>query len=289
MKGVAPMTGPVLVIEHEADGGLGLIAAELAALSVPTQVLRLYLGDRLPDLAEDLGPAGSPGPAGLIVLGGSMGAWDDEVAPWLPATRRLIADAVRLHLPTLGICLGAQLLGAACGGTVERGGNGLELGLVPVTPLPAAAGDPFFGPIGASLRSVEQQPVEQADAAGRIRPARPSWPVHQYHYDAVTRLPDDAELMVTGTRYPHQGFRVGSSAWGVQYHPEVSTGEFQTWVANGQQAGAWTDDDVDAVLGPIRAGGANQQQVAVAHARAFTDLVRRSTFTRGENARSERV
>lgn len=238
------MTGPVLVIEHEATADASLMAD---ALGADVRTVRPYLGESLPDLARF---------GGLVVLGGSMGAWDDEVAPWLPATRQLIRDAVRTELPTFGICLGAQLLAAACGGTVERGSDGLELGVVPVTPLPAAKVDPFFGGIQRALAS--------ADGT--------DWPVRQYHYDAVLRLPADTELMVTGQLYPHQGFRVGPAAWGVQYHPEVSTALFTRWVEGAVRSGELPADAVD-VLGPIRDAAATQDRLAAVHASAFLDVV----------------
>src|SRR5690348_5601637 len=204
------MSRPVLVIEHEATAGASLMEG---ALGSAVEVVRPYLGAALPESSQL---------AGLIVLGGSMGAWDDEIAPWLPATRSLIRDAVRTQLPVLGICLGGQLLAAACGGTVERGADGLELGLVPVLPLPEVAADPFFGAVQRALssnenahenadESVDQSADEDEGSAGDRtsgQAARP-WLVHQYHYDAVTRLPAEAELLITAGRYPHQGFRVG--------------------------------------------------------------------------------
>jgi len=196
--------GPVLVVEHEAHASLDLMAAPLAAGWAEVVVVRPYLGQSLPGDTQGLG--------GLVVLGGEMGALDDDVAPWLPATRALLADAVRRSTPALGICLGAQLLAAATGGSVERGSAGLELGLAPVSPLPAAAADPYLAPV----------------LAGTV-PATP-FDVLQYHRDAVTRLPPDAELLVTGELYPHQVFRVGAAAWGVQYHPEVSAPVFAAWL-----------------------------------------------------------
>lgn len=248
---------PLLVVEHSADAGLDLLAAHFDA-SVPSgpgvEVVRPYLGDRVP---------GASGYGGLVVLGGATGAWDDDVAPWLPATRRLLADAVRSELPTLGICLGAQLLAAACGGTVERGGAGLEFGLAAVTPLPAARDDPFFGRIGSAAG---------AGSAGRPVNQQLTWQVNQYHRDAVTRLPADAELLVTGRQYPHQGFRVGAAAWGVQYHPEVSTEGFADWVASGQRIGE-LPDDAGSVLEAVRAGATTQLRLAAAHGGAFLDVV----------------
>jgi GMP synthase (glutamine-hydrolysing) len=236
----------VLVVEHEPDAGLSLMAAHLGDHA---QLVRPYLGERLPDLTEF---------GGLVVLGGSMAAWDDEVAPWLPDTRKLLAEAVRTEVPTFGICLGGQLLALACGGKVERGTDGLELGVVPVTPLPAVSDDPFFAPVQHALRpsTVGETP----------------WPVHQYHRDAITRLPTDAELLVTADRYPQQGFRVGPMAWGVQYHPEVSTELFVEWVQISLRSGALSADTAD-VLGPVRAGSGTQSLVAAVHARAFLDQV----------------
>jgi GMP synthase (glutamine-hydrolysing) len=251
---------PVLVVEHETGAGLSLIEA---SLGVRTRVVRPYLGD-------DLSGPGRSRYSGLIVLGGEMGAWDDEIAPWLPATRRLLAEAVRQQVPTLGICLGAQLLAAACGGTVERGAAGLEIGLVPVTPLAAAGADPFFGSIDASLG-----PLGRPAGGNDASPVR-AWPVHQYHQDAVTELPQDGEPMMTGDRYPVQGFRVGPAAWGVQYHPEVSTDEFLIWVANGQRSGSLDEDTARAVIEPIRLGSSAQCRIAAAHADAFTQALRSS-------------
>jgi GMP synthase-like glutamine amidotransferase len=252
---------PVLVIEHETNGSLDEMAAEFGP-GRPVRVIRPFLGETLPDsdeLAEH---------AGLIVLGGSMGAWDDGVAPWLPATRQLLAAAVQQAVPTLGICLGAQLLAAACGGTVERGPAGLELGLVRVRPLPGSDADPFFGAVARTLG-----PEPEA-----------GWAVHQYHFDAVTELPEDAELLVTGDRYPHQGFRVGAAAWGVQYHPEVSTSGFTTWVEHGLSGGE-LEIDPEAVLAPVRAARSAQQAVAAAHARAFINVLN-SPVTTSAQARS---
>jgi GMP synthase (glutamine-hydrolysing) len=241
------LKGRVLVVEHEVDAGLSWLGDHLGAA---VQVVRPYLGEPLPE------PGEQPGHVGLIVLGGSMAAWDEEVAPWLPATRRLLADAVRRLVPTLGICLGGQLLAAACGGTVERGAPGLEVGLTPVTVLPAAADDPFFAPIAAH--------------AGQ------RWQVSQYHYDAVTALPADAELLVTGDRYPYQGFRVGPAAWGLQYHPEVSTELFAAWVLGGQRAGELAADG-RYLLGPARAEADVLSRLAALHAEAFLAVVRSMT------------
>jgi len=97
----------VVVIEHEPSCPLDLFESWLDGVAV--DVIRPYAGAAVPPSADD----------GVIVLGGHMSAYDDDLAPWLPAVRDLLATSVADGVPTLGICLGAQLLAVACGGTVE--------------------------------------------------------------------------------------------------------------------------------------------------------------------------
>src|SRR3954465_9498775 len=109
-----------LVVQHTAQEGLGNLLQWLPAAGLDVHPIHPYLGHRVPPSVE--GDA-------LIVLGGPMGAYDDERATWLPAGRALLATAVDDGVPTLGICLGAQLLAVAAGGSVQRGEAGPELGL----------------------------------------------------------------------------------------------------------------------------------------------------------------
>jgi GMP synthase (glutamine-hydrolysing) len=96
----------------------------------------------------------------------------------------------------------------------------------------------------------------------------PHWEVRHFHGDVVTGLPPDAELLVTGKVYSHQGFRVGENAWAVQYHPEVSDAGFQAWVRNGGRP------DPEAVMSAVRVHEPTQRRVAVAHAAAFDGVLR---------------
>ena len=231
----------VLVVEHQADCGLGRLDP-LPGCEQDT--VRPYLGDPLPaDLA---------GVHGLVVLGGAMDAWDDAGSPWLPATRSLLAQAVRTGVPTLGVCLGAQLLAMACGAPVGRGADGPELGVVPVSLLPGADQDPF----AAGL------PAEVAAPQG--------------HRDVVQELPDGAVLLASSAAYPHQLFRVGDAAWGVQYHPEVTEADFTSWMAEDADALAAQGRTPDDAVGGMLAAREAVVASARAHAESFAAVVRRA-------------
>ncbi|MFJ2029170.1 type 1 glutamine amidotransferase [Streptosporangium sp. NPDC087985] len=186
----------VTVVEHEATAGPGFLAGWLDTAGIGCEVVRPYLGEAVPERAED----------GLIVLGGEAAAWEDERYPWLPATRDLIRSSVEGGVPTLGICLGAQLMTLACGGAVERGEHGLEVGALEIVPLPEADADPLFAGLGPALAV-------------------------QYHGDAMTRLPEGAVRLATGDPYPNQAYRLGERAWAVQFHPETTPEIFTEWIS----------------------------------------------------------
>ncbi len=99
----------------------------------PHRVL-LAQGQRLPDWR---------GFAGIVAMGGPMGAYDDALYPWLTDEKRLIAEAVRAGAPYWGVCLGAQLLAASLGAAVTPGARP-EVGVAPVTLTSEAAADPVF-------------------------------------------------------------------------------------------------------------------------------------------------
>lgn len=190
-------TGPrLVVVQHEAGTGLGWWSGWLADAGLDLDVRHPYAGDDLP-------PAASCD--GLLVLGGAMGPEDDGTCPWLPATRSLLADAVSAGVPTFGICLGAELLTVACGGSVRRGTAGPELGVLEIERTPEADDDPVLSGLPARSR------------------------VLQWHWEEMDALPEGAVLLATSDAYRHQAFRLGASAWGVQGHPEVTADIAATW------------------------------------------------------------
>lgn len=187
----------ILVLEHDAANPLLRMDEWLADTGATVEVTRLHAGGHL--------PADLRGYDALISLGGDMGAYDDDIAPWLPAARALLARAVAERVPTLGICLGAQLLAVATGGTVTRGADGPEIGAYLTAKRDAAETDPLFDAL----------------------PMTPD--VMHYHYDVVSTLPPGAVLLLSSTGYPHQAWRVGPAAWGVQFHIEPSAADLRAW------------------------------------------------------------
>ncbi len=149
-------------------------------------------------------PTGMDGYAGAVVFGGPMSANDDGRLPGIRAQLDWIPRALDSGQPFLGICLGAQLLARALGATVKPHPAGLaEIGYFAVQPT--AAGQTAF------------------DA-----------PLHVYHWHHEGfALPADAELLAAGERFPHQAYRYGGNAFGVQFHPEVDQTILEHWLVEG--------------------------------------------------------
>jgi GMP synthase-like glutamine amidotransferase len=68
----------------------------------------------------------------LVVLGGYMGAYEENLYPFLSYEFRLMEQALKLNIPILGICLGAQMLAKVLGARVFKGDNGKEIGWMEV-------------------------------------------------------------------------------------------------------------------------------------------------------------
>ncbi|GEN78747.1 type 1 glutamine amidotransferase [Actinotalea fermentans] len=188
---------PLLVLQHAPWEGPALVARALAARAPGVElVTRSVLDHAAPDL---------PAPAdlaGLVVLGGPMGADDDARHPGLAAERSLLARAVDADLPVLGVCLGMQLLARALGAAVHAG-HGTEIGFAPVEVL---ADDPVLRPLG------------------------PAPTVLHWHSDAA-ELPSGATLLARSTVTPVQAFRAGS-ALGLQFHLELDAPDLEAWLAS---------------------------------------------------------
>jgi GMP synthase-like glutamine amidotransferase len=229
----------VLVVENEPADPVGTLGPWLTGAGLELTVARPYAGDEL--------PADLDGVAGLVVLGGSMSATDDVVAPWLPEVRRLLAEAVRAEVPTLGICLGAQLLAVAAGGRVEPSPDGPEFGAQLIAKRANAATDPLFGPI----------------------PITPD--VIQWHVDAIVQLPGGAVHLAGSPGCEVQAFRVGRLAWGTQFHIETTPDTVRQWAAD--DAELLAGYDVERILARSDAAHADVAEVWQPVAAAWAAIV----------------
>ena len=179
----------------DACGGLGVRTVEPLG------------GDPLPSHAEV---------SGALVMGGPMNVDEVERYPGLAAERDWLAAAMRLQMPVLGICLGAQLLARALGAEV-RAGERAEIGFAPVEIHDAA--DPVVGALA------------------------PQTTVLHWHGD-VFDLPAEAVPLASSERTEFQAFRHGN-AWGVLFHPEADAGLVDAWLAEPEMA-----EEARAALGP---------------------------------------
>lgn len=186
----------VLVVEPDARCPLDEYQRVLADDGLRIDVVRPYEEPLARVLTADA----------LIVLGGEMGANDDDEYPWLADIRDLQRQAVIEGKPSLGICLGAQLLARAFGGSVRRGSKGLESGLVAIRRRPVSGGDALLAGL-----------PDRFGSAG-------------FHWDEIDELPPMSTWLADSGQYRHQAFRVEDCAWGLQFHAEVSADAYAGWV-----------------------------------------------------------
>ena len=238
-------TPRMLVVEHEAECPPAHLGRWLTASGAELDVCRPYAGDALPDLA--------PYDA-LVVLGGSMGADDDAEVDWIGPAKRMLVDAVRGGVPTLGICLGHQLLASALGGTVTANPPGQQLGLIPVGWTETAADDHLVGGL--------------ADGAPRRG-------VH-WNHDIVAVLPDGATLLAATPGGEVQAVRFGQRAWGVQWHPEVDVPVLVSWAEGDRADHLEHGIDQQALLDEIDAARDELDSAWRPLAAAFTAIAARS-------------
>ncbi|MEA3501369.1 MAG: gamma-glutamyl-gamma-aminobutyrate hydrolase family protein, partial [Actinomycetota bacterium] len=175
----------------------------------------------------------------VAVLGGPMGAYDDEQFPFLVDEKRFLLDCTSAGVPILGICLGCQLLADVLGGRA----------------YPADQAEIVFAPIEAT-RDGHNDPVIAA-LAGRS--------VIRYHQDTFD-VPTGGVLLATGGGFD-QAFRHGS-ALGLQPHPEVTPDLLRGWLGSGRgrQRAIDLGVDPDAVLAHF---SASEEQVAAMAAEVF--------------------
>lgn len=184
----------LVVLQHVAWEGPGIISREAQRRDWEVEIRRLDRGDNLPD-ADHLD--------GLVIMGGPMGAYQEDRHPFLRNECDLLAIVARRGDPVLGVCLGAQLLAKSLGAVVFHG-HGEEIGFGTVALTSDGQNDPLF--------------------AGTAEPL----PVFHWHGDTFT-LPEGAVLLASSSMYTNQAFRFGSQAYGLQFHLEPDAASWADW------------------------------------------------------------
>ena len=156
-------------------------------------------GDALPDPTE----------ADAVLVTGSASMVTERL-DWSERTKRWLPKVLDARVPLLAVCYGHQLLAEAAGGRVGRNPNGREIGTIEVTLTDAGQADPLLGSLQEPLLSMQST-----------------------HVESVLELPPGATLLGHTSLDPHQTFRVGERAWGVQFHPEIDA-DVSRWYVEGR-------------------------------------------------------
>lgn len=184
----------ILVVVHQAHSSAGRIGERLEKRGYKLDVRRPALGDKLPETLDNH--------AGVAVFGGPMSV--NDPLPFIRTEINLIEKTLTARKPLLGICLGAQMMARALGAQVRPHDEGeSEIGYYPLAPTQAGS-------------------------------AMLPWPSHVYHWHSEGfDLPHGAELLATGSTFPNQAFRYDSTAYGLQFHPEVTRDMMKLWTERG--------------------------------------------------------
>jgi GMP synthase (glutamine-hydrolysing) len=185
----------ILIIKHVDIEGPGLIENCLKQENILYQILNLNSNIHLPKL-DDL--------THIVLLGGPMNVYEEDRYPFLKDEDLFIKEAIQRGKQILGICLGAQLIAKALGAKVFKAPV-KEIGWYDVSLTRIGSRDPLFS----------------------ILPK--TFPVFQWHEDTF-EIPKSGKLIATSKSIPHQVFRYGENAYGLQFHLELTEDMIQEWV-----------------------------------------------------------
>lgn len=209
----------VVAFRHMCSDGLCSLADVLDERNVPYHYIDAYKDDLAVYDPLDENP--------LIVLGGSCGVYQSDDYPFLAEELKILEKRLAADLPTLGICLGAQLMAQALGGKVEVGTKGPEIGWYDISVNEQGMNSP--------IRHFDKSVTKML----------------QWHGDTFN-LTGDMVRLASSDKYDNQAFSYGKNAIGVQFHPEMRPCMLKGWyvgaagsVANGDIHLPTLRDDAD--------------------------------------------
>lgn len=184
----------VLALRHMYSGSMFNVETVLRKQGFETQHVEGF--------NEDFSKIDALEPDILVVMGGSMGVYEADLYPYLHHEMRILKERVAADRPTLGICLGSQLMAASQGKKVFKGPQGPERGFLPIKLTEAGANSP--------LKHLSPDITR----------------VLHLHGDTFD-LPDNATLLASTDLYANQAYRVGKNCFATQFHPEFNNAGFE--------------------------------------------------------------
>ena len=185
----------ILIIEHIKVEGPGTIESYFKERGSPLKTIALHKGDRFPRDISDV--------RAVIAMGGPMNVYEEDRFPFLKDENVFIKKILKQEIPFLGVCLGSQLLARACGARVIKSPV-KEIGWFKVDLSEEGKKDALFENVESALN------------------------VYHWHED-MWELSKDASLLATGSGCPNQAFKVGSNAYGLQFHIEITGEIIKDW------------------------------------------------------------
>ncbi len=185
----------VIIIKHIDIEGPGTISDFLDDKNIPYEVIDIFNGEPLPNSLSNT--------SAIIILGGPMNVYEEDKYPFLKDEDEFLKEAIEKDLPTLGFCLGAQLIAKAKGAIVKKAPE-KEIGWFKISLNRDGLDDPLF-----------QGFPREID-------------VFQWHGDTF-EIPDGAHKLAESEICPNQAFRIGENVYGLQFHVEVTGEMIQQW------------------------------------------------------------
>jgi GMP synthase (glutamine-hydrolysing) len=185
-----------LAIVHQPDAGPGVFVDAMRERGV--QLDEWALSERGTAPPDEIAAYDA-----VLTFGGAMNADQEDRHPWLRFEKDFLAAMLDDGMPILAVCLGCQVLAEAAGGAARRASEP-EIGWREVEVTEAGAQDPVFGPLA------------------------PRFTAFQWHsYEA---LPPEGAVQLARSPVCGQAYRIGDSAWGIQFHAEVTAGDVEKWI-----------------------------------------------------------
>jgi len=202
----------ILVIQHVTIEGPGILGPFLLSRGFDLHIIDFEKGDSLPVLSDDV--------EAVISMGGPMNVYEEEAYPFLKDENNFLQEVLKKRIPFLGLCLGAQLICKAASGRVQKG-KAKEVGWGEVLLTDMGKNDLLFNDVPVIV------------------------PTFQWHGDECI-LPSGAILLAHNDICEAQCFRIGSCAYGMQFHFEVTADIIESWIdANNDDSFVTEEDTCD--------------------------------------------